>query len=284
MYGADDPEEAEGEEKEQDLPPLKTGDRLRVETVKLHTGKTGPPARYTEATLLTAMEHPGKFIEDAAMREVMDKSNGIGTPATRADIIERIFSAGYVERRGKEIFPTAKGMQLIEIVPEELRTPELTAKWEEQLSLISRGQAKAEAFMEDMRQYAAKLVGRSWPRTRSTARQSDEEPLPAVRPLPYGGKRQKGEASGLPGPRLRLQAERSPISRTPAARTAIKSWRCTGRARSAFIPAPAVSGKSSSPLTKGFRKTARACRKERFPNIWGGRARISPSTPTLRKN
>jgi DNA topoisomerase-3 len=126
--------------------------------VKVVNGKTRPPARYNEATLLAAMEHPGKFIDDDRLREAMDAGSGLGTPATRADILEKLFDSFYMERRGKEISPTAKGKQLIELVPADLKSPELTARWEMMLLRISKGQADSQKFTADMRLYAAKLV------------------------------------------------------------------------------------------------------------------------------
>jgi len=122
------------------------------------TGKTKPPARYNEATLLTAMENPGGKEMDAGIRAILKTTSGLGTPATRADIIEKLFSSFCIERRGKEIVPTSKGIQLVELVPEDLRSAELTARWEQELALISKGQVRKEAFIADMRAYAAKLV------------------------------------------------------------------------------------------------------------------------------
>lgn len=157
--GAADSDEDEDDEKEQSLPDVKKGQNLKIVRVKLGTGKTKPPKRYNEATLLTAMEHPGKFIENSVLRSVMDASNGIGTPATRADIIEKLFAVNYIERHGKDIVPLSKGEQLIGLVPEDLRSPELTAKWEQKLTLISRGALSQKVFTDEIRSYAIKLVG-----------------------------------------------------------------------------------------------------------------------------
>lgn len=151
----DNPDE---EEREQVLPAVQKGEQLKLQAVSSVNRKTKPPARYTEATLLSAMEHPGKFIEDEGLREALDRTSGLGTPATRADIIEKLFSTFYVERRGKEIFPTAKGIQLIGLAPEELRSAELTAKWEQKLYDISRGKSDANAFISHIRTHASKLV------------------------------------------------------------------------------------------------------------------------------
>ncbi len=156
--GLDGPDSSYGQEQDQNLPEVKKGDRLKLDSVQLVNGKTKPPARYTEATLLTAMEHPGRFIEDEALREMADKTGGLGTPATRADIIEKLFNSFYMERRGKEIHPTSKGIQLIDMVPSELKSAELTAKWEQRLALISRGKASPGEFINEMKGYAAELV------------------------------------------------------------------------------------------------------------------------------
>ena len=99
-------------------------------SISYKESKTTPPERYTEATLLYAMEHAGKYTNNKLEQQALEDSSGIGTPATRAEIIERIFSAGYVKLVGKSIHPTDKGMQLIELVPQPLRQVSLTAKQE----------------------------------------------------------------------------------------------------------------------------------------------------------
>lgn len=142
---------------DQTLTMQKKGDTKQVKGVKLNKGKTRPPARYTEATLLTAMESPGKFIEDEELRESI-KQGGLGTPATRAEIIEKLLNNFYIERHGKELVPTSKGLQLINLVPEDLRSPELTAQWEQRLSNIAKGQGKKDEFITDIREDAARLV------------------------------------------------------------------------------------------------------------------------------
>lgn len=152
---------AEDEEdglKEQTLPPIKQGDKPKVISIVKQSGKTNPPARYNEATLLSAMENPSGQLEDQTLRDVLKTTSGLGTPATRADIIEKLFSTFYVERKGKELVPTSKGIQLISLVPPDLKSAGLTAKWEQELSLISKGKAKSDVFIEEMRSYAKKLV------------------------------------------------------------------------------------------------------------------------------
>ncbi|MCL1848286.1 MAG: DNA topoisomerase III [Clostridiales bacterium] len=163
VYGMSlaDAEEEEGSDEADDLgsqslPPLAQGDKRKVLQLALVTGKTKPPSRYTEASLLSAMENPR--IEDKSLRDALQSTSGLGTPATRADIIEKLFSSFYIERRGKEIHPTSKGLQLIDLVPPDLKSAELTAKWEQTLTRISKGQDKSSAFIAEMRKYASSLV------------------------------------------------------------------------------------------------------------------------------
>lgn len=148
----------EEDEEVQTLPQVTQGQRMKVSAVNVTAGKTPPPPRYTEATLLTAMEHPQTQVEDRQLRRILEETSGLGTPATRADIIEKLFSAFYIERRGKELVPTSKGMQLVELVPTELRSAAMTAKWEDRLARIAKGQERDTAFIEEMRAYATKLV------------------------------------------------------------------------------------------------------------------------------
>jgi DNA topoisomerase-3 len=153
-----DEEEADEDEREQTLPALRQGDRMKVLGATVTSGKTRPPARYTEATLLSAMEHPSGHVEDKALGKILEQTSGLGTPATRADIIEKLFSTFYVERHGKELVPTSKGIQLVGIVPADLRSPVLTAQWEQRLADIAAGTAKDKAFVDEMRGYATRLV------------------------------------------------------------------------------------------------------------------------------
>lgn len=142
----------------QQLPALSQGAPIFTKGVRLCAGKTSPPARYTEATLLSAMENPTGQVDDGSLKDALKTAGGLGTPATRADIIEKLFDSFCVERRGKEIFPTSKGKQLIEIVPPDLKSAELTARWEQRLSLIAKGNADSRKFIEEMRGYASSLV------------------------------------------------------------------------------------------------------------------------------
>jgi len=154
----DDDGDDDSDVKEQTLPQMQQGNRLDVKACEIIVGKTKPPARYNEATLLTVMENPGGKEMSADIRAVLKTTSGLGTPATRADIIEKLFSSFCIERRGKEIVPTSKGIQLVSLVPEDLRSAELTAKWELELALISKGRTQKTEFIKQMREYASKLV------------------------------------------------------------------------------------------------------------------------------
>ncbi|MBR2868241.1 MAG: DNA topoisomerase III [Clostridia bacterium] len=142
----------------QTLPALSQGAPAFPKEVRICAGKTTPPSRYTEATLLTAMENPTGQVDDGSLKDALKTAGGLGTPATRADIIEKLFDSFYVERRGKEIHPTSKGRQLIDIVPPDLKSAELTARWEQRLSLIAKGSANDKQFVAEMRGYATSLV------------------------------------------------------------------------------------------------------------------------------
>ena len=149
--------EEEAEMPDQHLKDHKEGETFPLEGVKVKQGFTKPPARYTEGTLLSAMENPGRFVEDETLKEAAP-GFGLGTPATRADIIEKLLSNYYIERRGRELVPTGAGMQLLKLVPREMTSPGLTAQWEARLDAIAKGQEKGGAFVNDMRSYARKLV------------------------------------------------------------------------------------------------------------------------------
>lgn len=144
------------EEQEQNLPAFEKGDTFVCNMVQLKQMKTTPPARYTEATLLSAMENPSKFLQDKNMKGYIE--GGLGTPATRADIIEKLFSAFYIEKRGSYIYPTSKGIQLINLAPSDLREPLLTAKWEKELESISKAKAEKRKFIEEIKKYTVSLV------------------------------------------------------------------------------------------------------------------------------
>lgn len=160
VYEENMDEEEEDGLKKQNLPEVKKGESLLAADVRVTEGKTKPPARFTEGTLLSAMENPVKYMEssDRQMAKTLGETGGLGTVATRADIIDKLFSAFLLEKKGEEIYTTAKARQLLELVPEDLRKPELTAKWEMQLSDIGKGRLADGKFMKEIRGYAAELV------------------------------------------------------------------------------------------------------------------------------
>ncbi|MET3508394.1 DNA topoisomerase III [Halalkalibacter oceani] len=147
-------------EEDVDLPRLQKGEQLRLAKVELKHGETKPPARLTEATLLTAMEKPMAFLskEEKELADTLGKTGGIGTVATRADIIEKLLQTQLMEKRGKELFLTGKGKQLLDLVPEDLQSPALTAEWELKLEKIAKGELSKSQFVEEMKQYAGSIV------------------------------------------------------------------------------------------------------------------------------
>ncbi len=146
--------------RDQSLPDLKKGDTLSMLTVTRTEGKTKPPAYFNEATLLSAMENPAAYMEskDQEMVKTLGETGGLGTVATRADIIEKLFSSFLLEKKGKDIHLTSKARQLLELVPEDLKKPELTADWEMKLSRIAKGDLKRSEFMTDIRSYSIGLI------------------------------------------------------------------------------------------------------------------------------
>ncbi len=157
----DEEEEEESGVKEQALPELKKGAAFFAGKAKLTSGKTKPPAPFNEATLLSAMENPVKYMEtkDAAAAKTLGETGGLGTVATRADIIDKLFNTFLMEKRGKDIFITSKAKQLLELVPADLKKPELTAAWEMKLSGIAKGRIKKEDFLKSIREYTVEITG-----------------------------------------------------------------------------------------------------------------------------
>ncbi|WP_326906585.1 DNA topoisomerase 3 [Sedimentibacter sp. MB31-C6] len=136
---------------------IKVDDKITPKEIIVRTKKTSPPKLYTEATLLTAMETAGKQIEDEKLREEM-KAIGLGTPATRAGIIEKLISVGYIKRNKKNLIPTQNGIQLIEIVHEKLKKPDLTGEWESKLGKIAKKESLPRDFIYDIKKYVAEIV------------------------------------------------------------------------------------------------------------------------------
>ena len=135
---------------------IKEGDELEIISIRVKKSSTTPPERYTDATLLSAMEHAGRFVDDVSIKANL--SSGLGTPATRADIIEKLVQNRYVERSGKYFIPTPKGREVVRLSPESLRSAELTGLWEGRLEKIKNGKEDPEAFIKDIKRMATELV------------------------------------------------------------------------------------------------------------------------------
>ena len=146
---------------EKQLPILSIGEHLDISSIERTEGETKPPSRFTEGSLLSAMENPSKYVNsnNKELIKTLEETGGIGTVATRADIIEKLFNSFLIELKSKEIFITAKGKQLLDLVPEDLKSPELTAIWEQKLNAISNGSLQKDSFIKDMRDYARRLIG-----------------------------------------------------------------------------------------------------------------------------
>ena len=156
-----DEAKAEDKEDKEDDQQILTGialnQRVHLDKINILEKKTTPPKPYTEATLLTAMEKASREIDDKSLKESM-KGKGLGTPATRAGIIEKLITVGYVERRKKNLYPTQQGIMFIQLVPESIRQVEMTAQWELQLQEICDGKGNPEQFMQEIRQYVIQTV------------------------------------------------------------------------------------------------------------------------------
>ncbi|MBD1379761.1 DNA topoisomerase III [Metabacillus arenae] len=152
--------EEEEEQSGPSLPSVKEGEKLSVSKLNLTQGETKPPEPFNEGSLLAAMENPARFMTDESkqLKETIGKTGGLGTVATRADIIEKLFNSFLIEKRGKGIFVTSKGKQLLDLAPEELTSPTLTAEWELQLENIAKGSLKKNAFIQQIKDYTKKVV------------------------------------------------------------------------------------------------------------------------------
>jgi DNA topoisomerase-3 len=162
VYGetADADERTDDDEgREQQLPRLEQGEVVAVKEVSSQEKVTQPPRRYSDGSLVTIMETAGKLVEDEELREAM-KDSGIGTPATRAAIIERLIQVGYVEREGRALVVTEKGLNVIRLLGEHaLTSPGLTGEWEARLAKIETGEDSREAFMGDIVKFTESTVG-----------------------------------------------------------------------------------------------------------------------------
>ncbi|WP_099159803.1 DNA topoisomerase III [Virgibacillus ndiopensis] len=153
-------DETDVKSQDQRLPVIDKGDVFSNLRISQTNGETKPPERFTEGGLLQAMENPVRYMsqDEKHLAGTINKTGGLGTVATRADIIEKLFNSSYMEMKGKHIFITSKGKQLLDLVPEELRSPALTAEWEQKLGLIAEGKLKKDKFIADMKSYSREVV------------------------------------------------------------------------------------------------------------------------------
>jgi DNA topoisomerase-3 len=157
VYG----KEAQGEDEQPSLAPVQPKETVQTTDVEVKDNKTKPPPRFTEATLLSAMEGAGKLVDDEELREAMSE-RGLGTPATRAAIIEGLITEAYLHRNGRELVATAKAFSLMQLLDglgvNELRQPEMTGDWEFQLKKMERGQLPRDQFMSEIRRFTEEIV------------------------------------------------------------------------------------------------------------------------------
>jgi DNA topoisomerase-3 len=203
---AQKPKQGKGKDDDEAALPagLRVGLPATVEQVRILNKKTKAPPPLDDASLLTAMESAGRHLDESELSEVMRQS-GLGTPATRAAIIETLLSRGYIERRGKAVYSTDRGEQLIDTVHEEVKSPLMTARWEDRLEAIASGRESLERFMQDIADYVSRvLAGRV--RAPSTSPLAvAPPPPPASSSAPKASRRAKsatehGESSSLDSP------------------------------------------------------------------------------------
>ncbi len=209
VYGEEaDAEPREGEEdegREQRLPRLERGEAVETRDVRSEEKETRPPRRYSEGSLLAAMETAGRLVDDEELREAM-KDSGIGTPATRAAIIERLLAVGYIERDARALVVTEKGLNVVRLLDgHQLTSPSLTGDWEHRLAKIETGQDSRKAFMGDIVTFAEATVATLDEKLRERA-----DPPGEPRPVPGLRSRHHREPQGLlvlvaRGSRLRLR-------------------------------------------------------------------------------
>ncbi len=206
------------EEEDQELPPgLVAGLARSVREAEAVQKRTRPPPRLTDASLLTAMESAGRTLEDRDLAEAM-RETGLGTPATRAAIIETLLERGYVERRGKSLEATEKGIGLIRVVHPDVKSPAMTGQWEARLQRIEGGSGELESFLRDIEAYVREVVGK----------------VPPNIPLPPGGTPPPvtRQADGPP------QGTRAPLTSSPSAARAPSSPDPTRPERKPRAPTP----------------------------------------------
>lgn len=160
VYGNYEDEEILDDYPVDELNKLKAGSEIFVSSIKKTMGETKPPARFTEATLLSAMENPVKFMKNAdkELKKTIGETGGLGTVATRADIIDKLFNSFVIEKKDKYIYTTSKGRQLLDLAPVDLKSPVLTAEWEKNLNEIAKGKLNKNQFLKDMIDYTKQII------------------------------------------------------------------------------------------------------------------------------
>jgi len=201
VYGAEQTDESKKDEKKDDeknekkskkketlLPNVAEGDGVTQKETNLEEGQTKPPPLYNEASILAAMETAGKQVEDEELREAM-KDCGLGTPATRAQILERLIDVGYINRDNNTLSPTDKGIYLIENVQDkELLSPQLTGDWEKKLNDMAQGKFQRKTYMDDITQFTENVVTKV-----KDASESDDSNMAGQTPIGKCPKCEKGE-------------------------------------------------------------------------------------------
>jgi DNA topoisomerase-3 len=218
-------QDEEGENESAELPPLEQGQTVKCASAEVEAKETKPPPRYTEATLLSAMETAGKLIDDEELREAM-KESGLGTPATRAETIETLIRREYIERAGKDLTPTPKGLQVITMLEEHpLTSPELTGNWEKRLTDIEHGSDDRGKFIDDIAEF-----------TRATVEKIAELDKEKLRP----------ERVEL-GPCPRCGAETGEIIRENSKAYGCTSWKSREETGCGFVIWKRVAGRTITP-------------------------------------
>ena len=214
-HGSKERKKKEEDEETVQLPPLKIGDTRVTKSTRIKEDKTKPPAPHTDASLLFAMETAGRELENEELVRQM-KGSGIGTPATRAAIIERLLKVGYAARRGKTLQATDKGVKLIEIMPKEIASPEMTGKWELALHEITDGTQDPDKFMDGIQKMCIFLV--NYARDNQT---------PVVFPeTDRSGGKQNGKKGGISSGKL-LENVECPLCKKGKLRESLKAFSCT---------------------------------------------------------
>jgi DNA topoisomerase-3 len=218
-------QDEEGENESAELPPLAQGQTVKCASAEVEAKETKPPPRYTEATLLSAMETAGKLIDDEELREAM-KESGLGTPATRAETIETLIRREYIERAGKDLTPTPKGLQVITMLEEHpLTSPELTGSWEKRLTDIEHGTDDRSTFIDDIAEF-----------TRATVEKIAELDKEKLRP----------ERVEL-GPCPRCGAETGEIIKENSKAYGCTSWKSREEAGCGFVIWKRIAGRTITP-------------------------------------